>query len=131
MRTPNTFAAKLRKLSANTKDKLDSIQFQMDENQVKIYGDQIIALRRFDYVKITLSQDQSSLSPDGSKIEFFEQEFQSLNTSISVCVTESGQIITVTLSTDNRRVFDELIKRNLRDQVLNLEFTEGNNPYSQ
>ncbi len=53
-----------------------------------------------------------------------------MNISISICVTETGQIFTLTISTEDQNVFREILLRNLREQDLTIEFEEGENPFS-
>lgn len=79
--------ATLTKLNANTKDKLDSIQFQLREDQMEKYGQEVLKIRRFDNIQIRVENPQSHIGDKGLK--FFTAEFQSMATSISICVTEA------------------------------------------
>ncbi len=74
------------KLSANTKEKLDSVQFQLREDDMEKYGSQVLKLRRYDVLKIKLENPQAQI--DGNRMGFFVTEFQTMNTSISICVTD-------------------------------------------
>src|SRR5438105_1107964 len=109
---PSSFPMKaiLQKLAANSGDKMDSIQFRVDEDEVESNGDQILAMRRYDNVKIRIESQQASLSEAG-QAEFATIEFQSLATLLSMCVTETGIIATITFSTEDPRVFAAVIDR--------------------
>lgn len=119
--------AKLQKLSAN-KDQKDSIQFQMKEDDVDDYKEQIMALRRYDNVTVKAEGEQSQIGEKGAGFPTFK--FKSINTSISLCVTEKGIIATLTFSFEDPNVFDAVINNKLRDQWVRLEFKKGENPYS-
>lgn len=119
--------ATLQKLSANAGDKQDSIQFRVEEDEVQRNGDLIIAMRRYDLVKVRLASDQGQLT-DAGAIDFPRLEFQSTNTSISLCVGQDGVLATITFSTEDRTIFDECIKKNLRNKLVTLEFEPGDPP---
>lgn len=114
------------KLSANTKEKLDSIQFQLREDDMEKYGPQVLKLRRYDMLKIKLENPQSQIQ--GDRIGFFSTEFQTINTSISICVTDKWLICTLTFSIDNRKVFNQICAADLREKKLRLDFEEWSNP---
>lgn len=120
--------AKLQKLSAN-KDSQDSIQFQLREEEVEEYGEEILALRRYDYVSVSCESEQSSVDDDGV-IGFPTFKFQATNTSISLCVTEKGIIATITFSFEEGKVFEEVIKNKLRNRTVTLYFEAGKSPYT-
>jgi hypothetical protein len=58
--------AKLQKLSAN-KDRQDSLQFQMNKDQVEQFRDELMALRRYDNVCVEYESDQAALDLSGIK----------------------------------------------------------------
>ena len=127
MNEKSHFRATLTKLNANTKDKLYSIQFQLREEEMEEHGKEVLELRRYDQVRISVENPQSYIGTQW--IEFFSVEFQSLATSISICVTEKGLICTITFSLEDREVFNKLVLQDLRNKVLHLEFEDGANPY--
>ena len=49
--------AKLQKISGNPSDKSDSIQFRLEESDMEKYGKEVLALRRYDIVKISANSD--------------------------------------------------------------------------
>jgi hypothetical protein len=124
------FSATLKKLSANMGDKMDSLQFQLDEDQMEANGEDVIVLRRFQNVSMRVADKQAHMSQSGA-VEFFEIAFQAMAISISICVTDTGQICTITISTENRDAFDKCIQHHLRERVLDLYFTDGENPFKQ
>ena len=119
--------ATLQKLSANAGDKQDSIQFRVEENEVEAHGDVILSMRRYDRVKVRLHSDQGQLTQEGT-VDFPSLEFQSTATSISLCVTETGVLATITFSTEDRKIFDECVRKGLRNRLVTLQFEEGANP---
>lgn len=174
--------AKLQKLSAN-KDSKDSIQFQLREDATDDAKEEIMALRRYDFVTVKYEAEQSSINLDEAtqydlktfgkhsddkrvkdlantitngaseedhevdpvgaermdemKEEFDNQligfpsfQFQAVNTSISLCVTEKGIITTLTFSVEDPKVFDHVITHKLRNQFVTLSFEAGQNPYT-
>ena len=130
--------AKLQKLSAN-KDSKDSIQFQIREEEVENCRDEIMDLRRYDYVTVKYEAKQSTMGVEvelddsqkyNLKTFFPTLKFQSINTSISLCVTEKGIIATLTFSFDDPKVFDHVINNKLRNQFVTLKFEEGANPFT-
>lgn len=124
--------AKLQKLSAN-KDRQDSIQFQMDKAQVEEFQEELIALRRYDNVNVEYESQQSAinLDPEKTSTHFPSFKFQATNISISCCVLEDGWVVTLTLSFEDPKVFDHVVTHKLRNEIMKLTFTEGDNPYSQ
>lgn len=77
------------------------------------------------------SSDENPQGQMGSSsVGFFKKEFQALNTSISLCVTEKGFICTLTLSIEDKTVFDAIVQNDLRDKMVSLEFEDGSNPYT-
>lgn len=120
--------AKLQKLAAN-KDTKDSIQFQLNEELTEEFGEDILTLRRYDFVEVTGEGNQSVIDGNGV-IDFPKFQFQSINTSISLCVTEKGIIATLTFSFEDPLVFDNVIKNKLRNKLVSLSFTEGKNPFN-
>lgn len=119
--------AKLQKLSAN-KDTKDSIQFQLSESQMEDFGEDILTLRRYDFVDVSCESEQSNIADQG--FEFPSFKFQSINTSISLCTTEKGIIATLTFSFEDVRVFESVIKNRLRNKIVTLDFSEGSSPFS-
>lgn len=120
--------AKLQKLSAN-KDTKDSIQFQLSEDQTEQHADEILALRRYDFVRMSCESNQATMDDTGTQ-GFPSFQFQSINTALSLCVTEKGIITTITFSFEDQKVFETVIKHKLRNKIISLSFTEGQNPYS-
>ena len=105
--------ATLQKLAANSDDKKDSIQFRIEEDDVEASGPEILAMRRYDRVKVRFQSHQASIGAAG--VEFATLEFQSVATSLSMCVTETGIIATITFSTEDPDVFANVIGKGLRN----------------
>lgn len=124
--------AKLQKLSAN-KDRQDSLQFQMNKEQVEEFQEELIALRRYYNVTVSYESQQSAIDLDAEKTSthFPSLKFQATNISISCCVLEDGWIVTLTFSFEDPKVFDHVVTHKLRNEIMNLTFTEGENPYSK
>ena len=120
--------AKLQKLSAN-KDNMDSIQFQLNEAQAEAAKNDLLELRRYDNVEVRCISNQSQISEEGT-LNFPSLNFQAKNTSMSICVMETGWIVTITLSFEDQKVFPHIINNQIRNQVVELEFFRGDNPYS-
>jgi len=138
--------AKLQKLAAN-KDRQDSLQFQLNKDQVE----ELMELRRYDNVFVEYESDQSTMligateedhdmdqvgaeridemKDEAAGVIFPKLRFQSTNTSMSVCVLEDGWIVTITISFEDPKVLDHVISHKLRDKMVTLKFTEGSNPF--
>jgi hypothetical protein len=71
----------LQKLAANSADKSDSIQFRVNEDEVERSAAELLAMRRFDVVKVRFEALQSSISPSGTP-SFESIQFQSVATSL-------------------------------------------------
>lgn len=112
--------AVLQKISAN-KDKKDSVQFQLREMETEDCADEIMSLRRYDKVTVKFESRQSQIDENGV-IHNPEFSFDSIATSISLCVTQEGIITTITFSFEDPKVFDEVVKNSLRNQYVNLTF---------
>lgn len=125
-----TLRARVKKLAANSGEKMDSIQLQLDENQMADHGDALLELRRFDNVKIKIEQQQASMDMQTGEVRFLTIEFQAMNFSLSCCFTETGIIATLTISTEQRDAFDKIIQHHLREQIVDVEFEEGANPFA-
>lgn len=121
--------AKLTKMSANASDKMDSVQFQLNEELMDKFWSQVLELRRYDKVKMVLENPQGQMWEGG--VKFFKKDFQSYNTSIAICVTEKGFICTMTLSIEDKTVFDAIVQNSLRDKLVTLQFEAGSNPYTK
>lgn len=122
----------LQKLTGTSGDKMDSIQIRIPESEMEIQHSKndIMNLRRYHYVDITAIATQSQL--EGDKVSFPAIKFQSMATSISLCMTETGQILTLTFSLeDDHSVFDDVIRYGLRGKMVEVNFSEGVNPYSK
>lgn len=122
--------ARLQKMAANSGDTKDSIQFRVEEDEVDRNGHAILNMRRYDKVSVRFSPEQLMIGEDGTA-ERATIEFQTVATSLSLCVTDTGIIATITFSTEDPRVFAEVIEKSLRNQVVTLEFSEGANPYAK
>jgi len=121
--------AKLQKLAANSGDKKDSIQFQISEEEMEKNGSQILEMRRYDFVKIHAAAEQSQIGDDGTA-DFPDFTFQSVATSTSLCLTETGIITTITFSIEKPDVFEWAIENHMRNKMVSLSFEEGDNPYN-
>lgn len=120
--------AKLTKLSINSDDKMDSIQFRLDEDGMEKYGASLLLVRRFDEIKIRIINNQGNLSDNG-EVQFLDLETQAMNISISICVTDKGFICTMTISSEDRELCGKLLAHNARNQELDLQFEDGKNPF--
>lgn len=122
--------ARLQKMAANSADKSDSIQFRVEADEVEKHGKTILGMRRYDHVKVKCVAEQSAIGEDGNG-GFPSLEFQSIATSLSMCVTEDGIIATITFSIDEPSLFQEVISRGLRNQIVEIAFKPGDNPYKK
>lgn len=112
--------AKLQKTSMNN-DGAYFVQFRVEPDEVGKNGEELLAMRRYDLVDVVSEERQSSVGNEGT-IEFKKLSFQSTNTSISLCVLESGILATITLSFEDPKVIETIVKDGLINKEFNLSW---------
>ena len=114
-------------MTAASTDKQDSIQFRIKADEMEKHGEEILKMRRYDKIHVQLDSPQSKITDEG-EVKFDSLNFQSTSTSISICILEDGLIATVTFSTEDPHVFEEIVKNHLRNTIVELTFTTGEKP---
>lgn len=111
--------ATLQKLSANTSDKNNSVQFRVDKDESL---KDLLKLRRGQNVTVEAESNQSSISKKG-KAEFKSVAFVTDTISVSICILEDGQIATITFSVEDKTLIEKVIDSGLRGQRVELNFS--------
>lgn len=107
----------LQKLSANPVDKMDSIQFRVDNPESNI-----LDIRRGDSMTISIRNPQLQIGEDGSA-NHSELEIQTDCISISISVQEGGWIATITVSVPDKDAVRKVMDAGLRGKLVDLLFS--------
>lgn len=117
--------AKLQKILANPFDKLDQVQFRIEDDEV---NDELLKIRKGQKCRIKITGKQTSLvDKETGEIKPSEDsiEFAAGAISISITVLEDGMIATVTVCLEDKDIVKKVLDSGLRGQNVELLFTES------